>query len=568
MGPQEELSKFEHASKYRIPNETYEQYVDRISSVLSEDEIFKSGLQEMAILPAGRIQRAIGSPMEVTAFNCFVSGTIEDDSSDIMDKNKEAFLTMRMGGGIGYDFSTIRPNGSLIKSLQSGSSGPLAFMDIFDANCKTVRSAGGRRGAQMGVMRVDHPDIVEFVKSKSDLSRFRNFNLSVGVTDEFMTAVKNDGMFALKFNDEVYDVIKARVLWDLIMEMTWDWAEPGVLFIDRANDMNNLWYCEYLAATNPCGEQYLPPYGACLLGSMNLVRFITSDGKFDKAKYISHVKSFYRASDNIFENTDYPLEAQKKEAFDKRRMGLGITGMANAIEFITKSRYASDDYIQLQDEVFQTHTYSIYEESIENAKKFGSFPLFDRDKYLESKFIKTLPDHIQQGIYDHGIRNSHLTSIAPTGTISLTADNVSSSIEPVFSYEYDRQIINEDGVTKRTVTVSDYAYKYLDYKCTPAHELTVDEHIRVLTHAQKYIDSACSKTCNVGDDVSFSDFKNIYMNAYDQGAKGCTTFRAAGKLMGVLTQKDVDKDNKEEQSKSELGDCYIDENGQKNCGQL
>lgn len=539
-GPTHPVSEFEHSSKYRVPGETFLDVANRLSGGLSDNEehrrAFRMSLLHMKFLPAGRIQRAVGSPLAVTPYNCFVSGTIGDDSVDIMEKAKEAFLTMRTGGGIGYDFSTLRPRRAMISSFQSEASGAVSFMGIYDATCKTVRSAGGRRGAQMGVLRVDHPDIEEFIAAKQNDTNLTSFNVSVAVTDAFMSAVLAGESFQLRHEGRVYKTVDARNLWNALMRATWDWAEPGVLFVDQINRRNNLWYCETIAATNPCAEQPLPPYGACLLGSFNLTQYVRGAiGKrsFDFEEFRADIPAVVRAMDNVVDYAMYPLRQQQAEAKSKRRMGLGVTGAANAIEALGPA-YASSDYIEVQNDILKTLLCETYRASIQLAREKGPFPLFDRSKFLEGEFVKTLPDDIQQGIYDHGIRNSHLTSIAPTGTISLTADNISSGIEPVFAYEQSRTIINEDGVTSREVILQDFGVQQLGVKGRTADELDVEDHVDVLCAAQKYVDSAISKTCNVGESVSFDRFKDVYVRAYRGGAKGCTTFRASGKRFGIL----------------------------------
>lgn len=557
-GPTHPVSEYEHTSKYRIPGETFLDVCNRLSGALCDDEAhrraFRLALLHMKFMPAGRIQRAIGSPLAVTPYNCFVSRTIPDDSEGIMDAAKEAFLTMRTGGGIGYDFSTLRPRGALISSVQSSSSGAVSFMGIFDALCKTVRSAGGRRGAQMGVLRVDHPDIEEFVAAKQNDTNLTAFNISVAVTDEFMQAVKDGKPFKLKHNGISYKTVDARSLWNSIMRATWDWAEPGVLFIDRINEFNNLWYCETIAATNPCAEQPLPPNGACLLGSFNLTQYVRENGKrfFDLEAFRADIPVVVRAMDNVVDVALYPLDSQRVEAQSKRRMGLGITGTANAIESLGFS-YGSEAYIEVQSRILETLRDECYRASVELAKEKGAFPLYGL-KYGSGKFIATLPDDIQEGILKHGIRNSHLLSIAPTGTISLSADNISSGLEPVFSYEQERTIINDDGFTTRTVNLRDYGLHHFGVRGRTANEITVREHVDVLVAAQRYIDSSISKTCNVGDTVTFDEFKEVYIRAYDGGAKGCTTFRAEGKRFGILREV-----------KEEPLACYIGEDGKKTC---
>jgi ribonucleoside-diphosphate reductase alpha chain len=566
-GPTNPISVDEHTSKYRIPGETFLDLCNRVSAELADNEDhrrdFRMSLLHQNFMPAGRIQRAIGSPLKVTPYNCFVSGTIADDSEDIMDKVKEAFMTMRAGGGIGYDFSTIRPRGALIKSLKSTASGAVSFMLPFDATCKTVRSAGGRRGAQMGVLRVDHPDIMEFVAAKQNDHNLTAFNISIGITDEFMEAVRDGEMFDLRFDGVTYETVDARALWNTIMRATWDWAEPGVLFIDRINAGNNLWYCETISATNPCAEQPLPPYGACLLGSFNLVKYIRDhNGRrhFDYEAFAADIPGVVRAMDNVVDVATYPLPQQEHEAKSKRRMGLGITGAANAIEALGHP-YGSLAYICEQNTILATLMEECYKASALLAAEKGPFPLYDKEQYLEAEFIQKLPQDIRDLIATHGIRNSHLISIAPTGTISLTADNISSGIEPVFSYGQRRTIIQEDGVTTKDVDLFDYGVQHFGVKGRTADSLTCEEHVDVLIAAQQYVDSAISKTCNVGEDVSFERFKNIYTRAWEGGSKGCTTFRAAGKRFGVLNAIEETEEAVEEPIA-----CFIDPaTGKKTC---
>lgn len=550
--------------KYRLTGESFEDCCFRISSTLSDNDEHRRALSDilldMRFLPAGRVQAAIGAPLKVTPWNCFVSGTIADDFEDIMQKATEAGKTMRLGGGIGYDFSTLRPRGSNIKSLNSSSSGPVSFMSIFDSLCGTISSAGHRRGAQMGVLRVDHPDIEEFVCAKRNSHNLTRFNISVGVTDPFMKAVKEGTDFNLKFRGKVVKTIDARALWEMIMRSTWDFAEPGVLFIDRINKMNNLWYCEQLAATNPCGEQPLPPYGACLLGSFNMVKYITQTG-FNSEQFKTDIKAVVQAMDNIIDIGIYPLPQQEEEGKSKRRMGLGVTGMANALEHMDFP-YGGPKYIQAQDWILEMLRDTAYLASIDLAKEKGPFPLYD-PRFLEGKFVKSLPKETQELLSRHGQRNSHILSIAPTGTISLAADNISSGIEPVFTHEYIRTIQTEEGVRHEEVT--DYAFREWGVRGRTANELTVEEHVGVLTAAQRYVDSACSKTCNVGPDVSWDRFKGAYMLAYDGGAKGITTFRVTGKRMGILNAKEAEtKEYIDDEDEVQV--CKIDETtGQPTC---
>ena len=559
-GPTLTISEDIHAMKYRGKNETFKEAMTRVADALKDDEThfkaFRDILYDMRFLPAGRVQAAMGAPREVTPYNCFVSGTIEDSMGGIMQAAWDASETMRLGGGIGYDFSTLRPRGALIRSLDSRSSGPISFMGIFDAVCKTIASAGHRRGAQMGVMRVDHPDIEEFIRAKNNSTDLTQFNISVGVTDEFMEAVRSNAMFDLKFDGRVYKTVKATALWDDILRSTWDWAEPGILFIDRINRKNNLWYCETIATTNPCGEQPLPPYGACLLGSWNLTKYIQkgADGDFwfDEGMLIADIPQVVRAMDNIIDRAIYPLPQQKHEAQSKRRMGIGVTGLANALEALGYP-YGSEEFLQKTAHIMGIIRDGCYSASIKLAVEKGPFPLYDK-RLLESEFAKTLPADIRAGIEKNGIRNSHLLSVAPTGTISLSADNVSSGIEPVFSHYYDRTIQTFDG--PRVERVEDYGYRTFKVKGQTANELSVFSHVKVLNVASAYVDSACSKTCNVGDDVSWEDFKDVYMQAYLGGSSGCTTFRASGKRYGILNAA-ASEDVAEEPAKAE--DTFIDE---------
>ena len=568
-GPTIGISEEIHAMKYRSKGESFKAAMTRVANALKDDEehfqTFRDILYDMRFLPAGRVQSAMGAPRRVTPYNCFVSMTIPDSMEGIMLAAQEAAKTMQLGGGIGYDFSTLRPRGALIKGLDSRSSGPLSFMGIFDAVCKTISSAGHRRGAQMGVLRVDHPNIAEFIRIKNNSDTMTQFNLSVGVTDAFMQAVKDGTTFDLVFDGRVYDTIDARALWDDILRSTWDWAEPGILFIDRINQKNNLHYCEKIAATNPCGEQPLPPNGACLLGSFNLVKYVEGtkgNFTFNYEKLKNDIPAVVRAMDNVVDRAIYPLPSQELEAKSKRRMGLGVTGVANAIEALGHD-YGSIMFLRVFARIMRTIRDNCYLASVELAVEKGPFPLYS-EEMLDSDFAKTLPLDIVQLIARHGIRNSHLLSVAPTGTISLSADNVSSGIEPVFSYGFDRTIITFDG--PRVERVDDYGYRVFGVKGRKADDLPVMAHVEVLNLASKYVDSACSKTCNVGDDVTWEEFKEVYMAAYDGGASGCTTFRASGKRYGILnasasedvadTQDDADNSD----FVDEGGACYYDPN--------
>lgn len=575
-GPTLPISQEIHATKYRGPHENYREAMNRIANALKDDEAhfraFREILLDMRFAPGGRVQSAMGATKAVTPYNCFVSGTIEDSfvegHGSIMDRAKEAAATMRQGGGIGYDFSTLRPRGDLIRKLSSASSGPLSFMQIFDAVCRCVASSGHRRGAQMGVLRIDHPDIEAFIHAKQDQTSLTGFNLSIAVTDEFMEALTTGRPFALKFGGKVYSEVDPQALWDMVMRGTWDWAEPGVLFIDTINRMNNLWYAETIAATNPCGEQPLPPYGACLLGSFNLTRYLVRRSsavlvgepawEFDWDMLAGDIPFVVRAMDNVTDRAKFPLYEQEKEAKNKRRMGLGVMGLANALEALGMP-YASDDFLDFEDRVLAFINERAYKASVELAKEKGAFPLFDAEKYLQGAFIKRLPEDVQDAIRAHGIRNSHLTSIAPTGTISLTCDNISSGIEPVFAHQYDRTIQTFDG--PKVETVEDYGQRVFGVKGRTANEVTPEEHVKVLTTATQHIDSAVSKTCNVGGDTTWEAFKHLYVQAWEGGAKGCTTFRTDGKRAGILIAK------KEPDDEEPAEACYIDPTtGRRECG--
>lgn len=550
-----------HAMKYRLSNESFEEAIARQAGALSDDEDHRTAYKEitmdMRFLPAGRVQSAMGSPRNVTALNCFVSGTIEDSMDSIMQRASEAAETMRRGGGIGYDFSLIRPRGDRIVSLDSSASGPVSFMHIFDAVCRTIVSAGHRRGAMMAVLRVDHPDIEEFIRAKKNDKDLTNFNISVGVTDDFMKAVEKDQEFDLKFKGEVYNTINARMLWDEIMRNNWDWAEPGVIFIDKVNNDNPLNYIETIAATNPCGEQPLPPYGACLLGSFNLVKYVTLLGDFNFEQLEQDIPHVVRAMDNVIDRTHYPLKEQQKEHQKKRRIGLGVTGLANTLALL-ELRYGSPESVKFTKKVMKTLTYTCYDASSDLAAEKGAFPFFKADNYLESGFVSRLPKDLKDKIRKQGIRNSHLISIAPTGTISFTADNVSSGIEPVFALEYDRTVQLPEGPV--IMKMRDYAYEKFGIKGEVANDLSVDDHLAIQMAVQPYVDSAVSKTINVGEAVTFNEFKDVYMKGWKGGLKGVTTFRLAGKRYGILNVAD------EPQSTEVGAACYIDpDTGLKEC---
>ena len=513
---------------------------------------FADAMSDFRFLPAGRIVAGAGTDRDVTLFNCFVMGTIPDDMSGIFEHLREAALTMQQGGGIGYDFSTLRPKGARVCGVGADASGPLSFMDVWDSMCRTIMSAGHRRGAMMATLRCDHPDIEAFIDAKQEAGRLRMFNLSVLVTDAFMDAVREDRDWDLAFDGTTHKTVSARSLWDRIMTATYEYAEPGVIFIDRINRANNLSYCETISATNPCGEQPLPPYGACLLGSINLARLIIDPfgltARLDEDALAELVPLAVRMMDNVTEASQFPLDAQAAEAKAKRRIGLGVTGLADAL-ILCSARYGSAQAVELTERWMRAIRDHAYRASIDLAAEKGAFPLFDADAYLVGETVAALPQDIQDGIRAHGIRNSLLTSVAPTGTISLFADNVSSGIEPVFSYTYTRNVLMPDG-TQREEDVSDYAFRLwrrlkgdapLPDSFVSAQNIAPGDHVVMQAAAQKYIDSSISKTINVPADLSFDAFKDVYQQAWDTGCKGCTTYRPndiTGSVLQVREQTD------------------------------
>jgi ribonucleoside-diphosphate reductase alpha chain len=510
-----------------------------------EDQ-FYTALEDFKYLPAGRITAGAGTARAVTLFNCFVMGTIPDSMGGIFEMLKEAALTMQQGGGIGYDFSTIRPKGAGVKGVAADASGPLSFMDVWDAMCRTIMSAGSRRGAMMATMRCDHPDINDFITAKSDAARLRMFNLSVLITDDFMEAVKADGPWDLVFDGAVYHTVQALDLWNRIMQSTYDYAEPGVIFIDRINTANNLSYVEQIAATNPCGEQPLPPYGACLLGSINMSRLVSSpfaaDAALDVAALDDLVRLAVRMMDNVVDASRFPLEAQRQEAHAKRRIGLGVTGLADAL-LMLGLEYGTDAAAAQTEAWMKAIARAAYLASVDLAKEKGPFPLFDADAYLASGNMMNMDEDVRDAIRAHGIRNALLTSIAPTGTISLYAGNVSSGIEPVFAYAYTRKVLQKDG-SRTEEEVVDYAVQMWREKFgdTPlpdhfvnAQTLAPLAHVKMQAAAQKWVDSSISKTINCPEDISFEAFKSVYMEAWDSGCKGCTTYRPNAVTGSVLS---------------------------------
>lgn len=561
--------RYRYRESGKVIDMTVEDTWSRVARALAEVERqdkkiwerrFYQVLEGFRFLPGGRILAGAGTSHRVTLFNCFVMGEVEDALDGIFEALKEGALTMQQGGGVGYDFSTLRPSGEPARGVGVTASGPVSFMHIWDSMCATILSTGARRGAMMATLRCDHPDIEIFIAAKRDAGALRHFNLSVLVTDDFMRAVREDAewllVFPLSGGESTGEVVErawsgsstprrcrvlrrvgARALWDKIMRATYDYAEPGVIFIDRVNRMNNLWYCEQISATNPCGEIPLPHYGACNLGAINLTQFVrrpfSVDGDLDLEGIAATVATAVRLLDNVYDLSHFPLQKQANTARASRRVGLGLTGLADALAMLG-IRYGSPESFALGEKVMQAICHSAYRASIELAREKGAFPAFQADQYLAGEFIRSLPEDIVQGIKRHGLRNSHLTAIAPTGTISLLANNVSSGLEPIFDWEYTRRLREADGGFSE-VRVDDYAYlqfrlQHGDGASLPTAfvrvgEIAPEAHIRMQAALQAHVDNAISKTINVPIEFGFDAFRSIYEKAYDMGLKGCTVFR-------------------------------------------
>ena len=534
---------------------------------------FYSLLEDYRFLPGGRILAGAGTALDVTLFNCFVMGVIDDDLESIFQQLKQGALTMQAGGGVGYDFSTLRPRGSRAERTGNIATGPVSFMGIWDAMCATILTIGARRGAMLASLRCDHPDILEFIDAKRSGSRLQHFNLSVQITDEFMLAVRQDRQWPLVFPVgadhpeaestrlhrlwsgsktpvpvRVFKTLKARELWHKLMQANYDSSEPGVLFTDHINQQNNLYYREQITTTNPCGEIPLPAYGACDLGSINLPRFVldpfSEKARLDYAAIEDRVPDAVRMLDNVIDLSHFPLPQQAQQARGSRRIGLGMTGLADTLAML-RLHYGTADARREAGKIMQTICHTAYRASIRLAREKASFPFFECEPYAAGNFVKTLPNDIQQGIRKNGIRNSHLTAIAPTGTISLLAGNVSSGMEPIFEREFQRRVLSADG-RRRSFHLKDYAWRLWQQQNpdtpTPpdvfvtATELTAEQHLLMQAALQPYVDNSISKTINVPVELPFEDFKNIYTQAWELGLKGCTTFRVIPAASPVLSK--------------------------------
>ena len=530
--------------------ETRDRVARALAAVQAEPALweprFRAALEGFRFIPAGRVLAGAGTGRSVTLFNCFVMGTIPDSMGGIFEHLREAALTMQQGGGIGYDFSTLRPSGSPVRSVGADASGPVSFMDVWDAMCRTIMSAGARRGAMMATLHCDHPDVEAFVDAKADPARLRNFNVSVLVTDAFMEAVRSDASWDLRFGGAVHRTVSARVLWDRIMRATYDYAEPGVIFIDRVNELNPLTYCETISATNPCGEQPLPPYGACLLGSINLAALVRDPfgegAALDEGALDELVPVAVRMLDCVVDASRFPLPRQAEEARAKRRIGLGVTGLADALAMVGE-RYGSEGAARLAARWLERLARAAYRASALFAAEKGPFPLFDAEGYLGTAAGRRLDGDLREAIRAHGLRNALLTSIAPTGTISLLAGNVSSGIEPVFAHAYTRRVREPDG-SHREEEVTDFAVRVwrerfgdapLPEHFVTAQDLAPMDHVRMQAAAQRWVDAGISKTINVPEGIAFEDFKGVYWAAWEQGCKGCTTYRPNAVTGSVLS---------------------------------
>ncbi len=585
-----DVSKRVWRAKYRYKDgdTVYDRTIDdtwrrvaRAAAAVEDDsdlwsQSFYGALKDFRFIPGGRILAGAGTGRRVTLFNCFVMNVIEDSIDGIFDALKEGAITMQQGGGVGYDFSTLRPAGTYTRTVGSIASGPVSFMRIWDKMCATILSTGARRGAMMATLRCDHPDVELFIDAKKDKHELRHFNLSVLVSDAFMDAVRNDHQWPLVFpadrledNSEnaetimtlwsdsnrpvacrVIKRVRAQELWGRLMQATYDYAEPGVLFLDRINETNPLSYRERITATNPCGEVPLPPYGACNLGSINLTRFVLhafqKDACIDWADLIETTKTAIRFLDNVIDISRYPLEAQRDQALGTRRIGLGITGLGDALAMLGL-HYDSDAGREQAQRCIAGICHTAYRTSTELSRIKGSFPALERSLHLGGAFVQSLPHDIRDSIAESGLRNSHLLAIAPTGSISLLANNVSSGVEPIYDFTFTRRIVEPDGEYSMH-SVDDFAWRLWCAKheqCKPpayfvtARKIRPQAHLQMQAVLQPYVDQAISKTINVSEDVAFSDFKELYHCAYEMGLKGCTTYRS-NPITGEVLSPDQD----------------------------
>jgi len=587
----QEISRLVWETKYRAPGEadvrdTWRRVATAVASVEADPPHWQARFLELLgdfkFLPGGRILAGAGIRRQVTLFNCFAMGTVEDSLDGIFEALREGALTMQQGGGVGYDFSTLRPRGTRAESAGTVASGPVSFMHIFDVSCGVLLSTGSRRGAMMATLRCDHPDVMEFIDAKREPGVLRNFNLSVTVTDAFMAAVAADADWPLVFPAEqlapgcgegvllrdwpgyerpvpcrVLRTVKARALWDRLMQATYDVAEPGVLFIDRINRLNNLHYCERIHTTNPCSELPLPPYGACDLGSINLVRFVrepfSDHARLDLDAIAALVPVAVRFLDDVIDLSGFPLEKQRRRARGTRRIGLGLTGLADTL-ILLGLHYDSEAARRLAGEVMATICHAAYRASVELAREKGPFPLFEPEAYLQGRFVAHLPADIRDAIATHGLRNSHLLAIAPTGSISLLAGNVSSGLEPVFAWNYQRRL-QLGGRECRLVAVTDPAWalwrrlhgdRPLPDCFVTTTDLPPEAHLTMQAALQRHVDSAISKTIHIPEDYPFEAFRDVYHRAYELGLKGCTTYRPNPARGSVLVTErhccDIDRE--------------------------
>ena len=550
--------KYRHANE-SSPEDTFRRVAKAAAGVEKNpakwEEKFFEEMNSLCFLPGGRILAAAGTGKpKATLSNCFVMSPVIDDMSGIMQSLNDGALTMQAGGGIGINFSGLRPYGDPVGGTGSIASGPVSFMHMWNAMSMTISGEGDRKGAMIAVLNCDHPEILTFVTAKSNNTKdhkvLEKFNISVGVTDEFIDAVRNDGDWDLKFNGRLYRTVKAREIWDVIMESAHKKAEPGILFIDRINNANNLKYIETIDATNPCGEQPLAPFGSCNLGAINLTKFVrdpfTENAHFDTESFAKTIRNSVKFLDNILDINYYPLKEQRDDAQNKRKIGLGIMGLGSALAML-RVRYGREKSIETVELIMSTMRDTAYSYSVELAKEKGPFKLLDREAYLESEFIKTLPSHLRDEIGSHGIRNSHLLTIAPTGSVAQLAGNVSSGVEPIFCIEYVRKNYGEE-ISIKDPTFQMYCDQYgnVSEKNAPeffvsAHDLTPEEHLKVMASCQKYIDASISKTLNLPKDITVKEMGDVYLMAYDMGCKGCTVYREGSLDEEILKKKDTTK---------------------------